>query len=86
MTHNFSRDAHSHATTTANNDNDNRGNQPELALEVLDRMKADGLNMDRMTYGVLIFLYSRRGEWDACLRVGDDMEKARRNRRRTGRD
>ena len=38
-------------------------------------MKADGLHMDRMTYGVLIFLYSRRGDWDACLRVGDDMEE-----------
>lgn len=60
------------------NDNGNRGNQPELALEVLDRMKADGLLMDRMTYGVLIFLYSRTGDWDACLRIGDEMERVSR--------
>lgn len=51
-----------------------RGQQPELALELLERMKAEGLGMDRMTYGVLMFLHSRGGDHDECISVNQQME------------
>lgn len=38
-------------------------------------MKSDGLRMDRMTHGLVMFLHSRNGEWEACLRVYEDMGK-----------
>ncbi|CAM9131959.1 unnamed protein product [Ectocarpus sp. 6 AP-2014] len=53
-----------------------RGQQPEIALELLDRMKAEGLHMDRMTYGVLMFLHSRKGDHEECVRVNQQMETA----------
>lgn len=40
-------------------------------------MKADGLDMDRMTYGVLMFLHSRKGDHDECIRVNQQMEAVR---------
>ena len=52
-----------------------RSNQPDKALALLERMKADGLRMDRMTYGVMMFLHSRKGEWRECLGLNDQMEK-----------
>lgn len=54
-----------------------RGNQPQLALDLLERMKGDGLDMDRMTYGVLMFLHSRKGDHDECIRVYQQMEAVR---------
>jgi len=43
----------------------------------MERMKADGLGMDRMTYGVLMFLHSRKGDHDECVRVNQEMEAVR---------
>lgn len=57
-----------------------RSNQPELALEVLRRMEEDGMKKDRMTYGVLMFLHSRAGDWEACLHVNEKMEEVSRSR------
>ncbi|CAN0251551.1 unnamed protein product, partial [Ectocarpus fasciculatus] len=51
-----------------------RGQQPEVALDLLGRMKSEGLHMDRMTYGVLMFLHSRKGDHDECIRVNQQME------------
>lgn len=46
-------------------------------MELLERMKSEGLKMDRMTYGVVMFLYSRKGDWQECLRLNDQMEAVR---------
>lgn len=38
-------------------------------------MKDEGLKMDRMTYGVVMFLHSRAGECEECIRLNEKMEE-----------
>jgi pentatricopeptide repeat protein len=40
-------------------------------------MNWQGLAMDTMSYGTIMFAHSREGDWEACLKLLGDMRRQR---------